>query len=104
MTEPLGMNPLATLVRYLTPAARTPDEKPFDMVEFRLIKSLFNIDHWEAYDLCVVPAAVLSGATMKKPVNILTKVGDMIDRIIFAVIPPSRYWARQTLFELRKAS
>ena len=101
-TEPLGMNPLAKFVRWLTPAARTPDEKPFDKVEIELLRDLFEIERIETYDLFLVPAAITSGLFFKSPVNPLTRLGDAIDRGVFAAIPPARYWARQSLFKLRK--
>jgi ubiquinone/menaquinone biosynthesis C-methylase UbiE len=102
MTEPLGMNPVAKLVRYLTPAARTADEKPFDMMEIRLVKSMFGEAEFKAYDLFAVPASVLSGLIVSNPNNFLTRFGDRLDRIVFAIFPPSKRWARQALFELRK--
>jgi SAM-dependent methyltransferase len=102
ITEPLGMNPVAKLIRWLTPAARTPDEKPFDSVEINMLRNLFKIEHFETYDLLFVPAAVASGFFFQSPSNPLTKAGDAIDRGIFAAIPPARYWARQALFACRK--
>jgi ubiquinone/menaquinone biosynthesis C-methylase UbiE len=102
MTEPLGMNPVAKIVRRLTPEARTIDEKPFDMVEFRLIRAIFGTAEFKAYDLMAVPTAVVSGLFLSKPYNRLTRLGDWIDRTLFAVFPFTRYWARQSLFELHK--
>jgi SAM-dependent methyltransferase len=102
MTEPLGMNPVAKIVRHFTPEARTEDEKPFDMIELRLIKDVFGAADFKAYDLLVVPAAVLSGLFFSKPDNALTRLGDFLDRALFTLLLFSRYWARQSLFELRK--
>jgi ubiquinone/menaquinone biosynthesis C-methylase UbiE len=103
LTEPLGMNPAGGVVRYLTPAARTPDEKPFDRVEFKLLRKLFVIERWSTYDLFLVPFGVLSALIMRKPDNPFTRIGDSLDRIVFAILPPLRYMAREALFELRKS-
>ncbi|SDM84835.1 Methyltransferase domain-containing protein [Geoalkalibacter ferrihydriticus] len=47
--EPLGMNPLINLFRYLTPSRRTPDEKPFNRKEFDLFQRMNfeKIEHFE---------------------------------------------------------
>lgn len=103
ITEPLGMNPIAKLVRALTPAARTADEKPFDMTEISLLRRMFIVERMETFELFAVPAGVLSGCFMASPVNTFTKAVDAFDRFLFRLLPPSRYWARQVMFELRKA-
>ena len=41
--EPLGINPIFNLYRYITPSSRTPDEIPFGFKELKLIKKLFII-------------------------------------------------------------
>lgn len=40
--EPLGMNVFHNFYRYLTPDARTPDERPFTYGDVRLIKKFFK--------------------------------------------------------------
>lgn len=41
--EPLGINPIFTLYRWLTPNVRTPDERPFTFSDIGLVKSQFNV-------------------------------------------------------------
>ena len=42
--EPLGINPFFKLYRYLTPGARTPDEQPFLIADFKIIRNYFNFN------------------------------------------------------------
>ena len=41
--EPLGTNPLFGLYRFITPNARTPDERPFNFADIKLFKEYFEI-------------------------------------------------------------
>lgn len=41
--EPLGTNPLFQLYRLLTPSARTPDEKPLEFSDIKLMQSYFEL-------------------------------------------------------------
>ncbi len=41
--EPLEINPIFTLYRWMTPNVRTPDERPFTLSDIRLVKSQFNV-------------------------------------------------------------
>jgi len=41
--EPLGINPIFTLYRWLTPNVRTPDERPFTFSDIGLVKSQFDV-------------------------------------------------------------
>lgn len=43
--EPLGLNPLYQMYRFLTPNARTPDEKPFDASDLTLINKYFDLSN-----------------------------------------------------------
>ncbi len=44
--EPLGTNPLFKLYRYLTPKARTVDEKPFSLRDLKFINSMFRAERY----------------------------------------------------------
>src|ERR1700747_2971761 len=44
--EPLRHNPVARLVRYFTPHARTPDELPLGRLELRLLSRNFKLDNY----------------------------------------------------------
>ncbi len=41
--EPLGINPFFQLYRYITPSARTPDERPFTSRDLTLMKKFFDL-------------------------------------------------------------
>ena len=43
--EPLGTNPLFQFYRYITPKARTVDERPFTFGDLKLMQSYFVLDH-----------------------------------------------------------
>jgi SAM-dependent methyltransferase len=42
--EPLGTNPLFQVYRFLTPSARTDDERPFTFKDLALMRSLFEFE------------------------------------------------------------
>ena len=44
--EPLRHNPVARLVRLLTPHARTPDERPLGRPELRLVERNFDLENY----------------------------------------------------------
>lgn len=76
--EPLARNPVGKLVRRLTPYARTPDEKPLDKEEFRILKGYFCLENvW--LQLFYVPAAVLSKYLFKSPRNPVMYAADKVD-------------------------
>ena len=79
--EPLARNPIAKLVRKLTPEARTPDEKPLDKEEFRILSKYFKMDN-SYFQLLYVPAGAISKYIFKSPNNPLTYIADKIDRFI----------------------
>jgi ubiquinone/menaquinone biosynthesis C-methylase UbiE len=76
--EPLGRNPVGKLVRKLTPQARTPDEKPLDKEEMKILKKYFDISN-SYYELFYVPAGWLSKYLFKSPYNPLMYIADKID-------------------------
>jgi ubiquinone/menaquinone biosynthesis C-methylase UbiE len=41
--EPLGINPIFTIYRLLTPNVRTPDERPFTISDIKEIHKYFNV-------------------------------------------------------------
>ena len=43
--EPLGINPIFKLYRYITPNARTDDEMPFRYADIALIRDMFKVQH-----------------------------------------------------------
>jgi len=84
--EPLALNPVARLVRWMTPRARTPDEKPLAREELAILNRYFTAEHLYT-ELFHVGAAVISGFVMKNPVNWLTRSADVLDRGLLKLAP-----------------
>ena len=55
--EPLGINPIFKLYRYITPSARTPDEQPFRFGELRTIRKFFNTNKVAYFGLFSIVSA-----------------------------------------------
>jgi SAM-dependent methyltransferase len=84
--EPLRLNPIAQLVRFLTPKARTPDERPLSRRELRTIDQYFDCVNLFT-ELFYVPAAVLSRFAFKNPENMLTRSSDALDKMLVTALP-----------------
>lgn len=84
--EPLLLNPIAQVVRWLTPAARTPDERPLGLNELRFIDRFFRTQSLFT-ELFHVPGAMLSRFMFKDAENPVTRATDAVDRGILRVCP-----------------
>jgi len=84
--EPLRLNPVARLIRRLTPAARTPDERPLGREELQMIDTWFSTNHLYT-ELFYTPAAVVSPMIFKSPNNWLTRESDNLDQILVDKFP-----------------
>ncbi len=87
--EPLRLNPVAMLVRLLTPWARTPDERPLGPAELRVFERYFHTSSVYS-DLFTVPAGLLSRYLFRSPDNGLMRQVDRFDRGIATHLP----WVR----------
>ena len=94
--EPLNINPVSKLVRFLTPNARTVDERPFGFRELAEVQEHFDI-RIIPFEFFSVPIGVLSGVVMSKPMNPLTWVGACLDGALQRAIPPARYLYRNMI-------
>jgi SAM-dependent methyltransferase len=84
--EPLAVNPVAIVVRWLTPHARTVDEQPLRLKELALCRRLFDTTlHFE--QLFSVPAGVISGLVQREPANWLTKSAFVADEAVLKLAP-----------------
>lgn len=99
--EPLALNPVARLVRRLTPRARTPDERPLGREELAIIARLFETNHLYT-ELFHLPAAVLSAFLFRNPVNRLTNAFDTLDQAILRVAPTLGPYFRSITIHGRK--
>jgi SAM-dependent methyltransferase len=100
--EPLAANPVAKIVRKLTPHARTVDERPLSRADLEFIDRYFATDHLYT-ELFSVPASVASRFFFKKPDNWLTRAADAVDRAMLNAIPAlGPYHRSVTLFGTRR--
>lgn len=73
--EPLGINPIFSTYRTLTPKARTVDEQPFTFSDFKLISTLFRVKEVKFFGLLSIFSAFFSFELIRK---ILTSVDAVI--------------------------
>jgi SAM-dependent methyltransferase len=66
--EPLRHNPVARLVRWVTPHARSPDELPLGRPELHLLDRNFEVDNYYNEMLTVV-GTMLTQPFCKSPIN-----------------------------------
>ncbi len=82
--EPLDVNPVARIVRKLTPRSRTPDETPFRKAQIDELRKRFDCQFYPLQFL-VVPLQLVSLLIFKDPENFLmrsfTKLDDLIVRL-----------------------
>ena len=64
--EPLGTNPFFQLYRKLTPYDRTPDEKPFDFNDIKLMKSYFHLEYIQYFGFLNIFSAYLRYKFIRK--------------------------------------
>lgn len=101
--EPLLLNPVARLVRALTPQARTPDEKPLAREELDILDRYFAPKHLYT-DLFAFPAAVASRVVRASPSNWMVKAADKVDASIASSFPSlGAYYRTVTVHGTRHA-
>jgi SAM-dependent methyltransferase len=101
--EPLRNNPVARLVRSLTPHARTPDELPLGRPELRLIARNFAVDYYYS-ELFTVMGALISRPFFKSPINPLTKFCDFADDRLMRMAPIAAAYYRSVVIRGTKKS
>src|SRR5215472_525232 len=84
--EPMRHNPVARLVRWLTPHARTPDELPLGRSELRLIGRNFEVDNYYS-ELFSVIGAMIAKPLLKDPINPVTKLCNAFDDQLARIVP-----------------
>ena len=99
--EPLRLNPIARLVRLLTPHARTIDERPLGREEFEIVRQYFDVE-CEFFELFHVVAAVVSKPIFENPVNPMTLAADATDRAILRIMPFAGPYYRSVLLKGRR--
>src|SRR5215472_9067518 len=94
--EPLRHNPVARVVRWLTPHARTPDELPLGRPELRLIAQNFEVDNYYS-ELFTVIGAMIARPIFKNPINPLTRFCDFADDRLLRIVPAAGAYYRSVV-------
>jgi SAM-dependent methyltransferase len=94
--EPLNLNPVAKLVRHLTPHARTPDEAAFDRPQLALTTARFDCQlHYE--QLSTVLFGAVARPLIADPDNFLTRFAFRFDQGLKRMIPVIGPYYRRVL-------
>jgi len=99
--EPLGDNPGAKLLRWLTPKARTKDEKPLTKSSILQADDFFGGSSHFFINLVSVPVAMLTSLTPLSPDNTLLRLADHTDRLLARTL--LKYWMRQVVLVWHKS-
>lgn len=97
--EPLALHPLLRIVRYLTPQARSDDERPLTFQDIAIARRWFSkVAHQEYFLLSVAlaPVGLLNTSLQRALVRIIHRV----DEVIFDMFPWSRHYAWITMITL----
>jgi SAM-dependent methyltransferase len=97
--EPLGHNPLINLFRRRTPHLRTPDEHPLLVSDLELAGKFFADVDVRYFHLLSLGAVPFRRTPLFAPV---LRTLDALDRLLFAVLPPVRKHAWQSIIVLRR--
>jgi SAM-dependent methyltransferase len=96
--EPLNTNPLAKLVRYLTPNARTVDEAAFEWAELDYVAERFDC-RFEYEQLLTVFAGAVARPFIADPDNMMTRAAFRFDQWLKRAVPAvGPYYRRVTIF------
>lgn len=80
--EPLDANPLLKIFRFLTPFARTPDEKPITKNDLKWINNTFKVQS-SYYEIITTPLAIITSIILRPyPLNFILKISDMLEQYI----------------------
>jgi SAM-dependent methyltransferase len=99
--EPLGDNPIAKLIRKMTPQSRTVDEKPLSRNQILFADKLFGGRTNHVYaNLVSVPIGLITSLFPLKSDNILLQITHPIDKLIAHT--PMKYWMRSAMLSWSK--
>lgn len=94
--EPLNINPLSKMIRYLTPEARTLDEKALGLKDLRSAKKYFDVS-FTSYQLFSIPLSIVSILFYDKAENPVMRFADFLDRSMQRLVPFLKYYYRYAL-------
>lgn len=98
--EPLDNNPIAKLVRWLTPQARTPDETAFDHAQIAYTRERFPCE-LDYEQLLTVPLGVIARPLFKDPDNAVMRFGYRFDEWLKHAVPALGPYYRRVLIVAR---
>ncbi len=101
--EPLGINPVISLYRVLTPSSRTKDEHPFRSRDLEIVQRKFNSGACRYYFLMTLIPIVMK--PFLKKINRFEDVFNSFhkyDQKLFRIFPFLRYMAWIGVFRLSK--
>lgn len=101
--EPLGINPIGKIVRFLTPKARTHDEQPLRFKELFELSKRFSTKIFYAQFLTVL-LGIISQFIFKNPDNLMMRTGFIIDELLLRIFPPVKYLYRSVVIVGSKKS
>jgi len=97
-TEPLGHNPAIELYRKHTPDARTPDEHPLLIDDFRKFDRTFGKTDVRLYGLTSLVSVLFRGERVQ---SAFRSIGGAADRVLLRT-PGLKWWAWYALMEGRR--
>ena len=98
--EPLGDNPMAKLIRLVTPKARTRDEIPVTKHQIRRANAIMGSSYHRFGNLLSVPVAMLTSLLIKSPDNFFLRTTDWADRHLAKSV--LKYWMRTVVLVWEK--
>ena len=101
--EPMEQNPFLVLMRKVTPAARTVDEKPMNLEEFKMAEKFFNTVKHDEHFLFAVMAAPLHLVSDRMAFWMIKRL-DWLDRKMFKIFPGLERYAWLSMLELGKGN
>ena len=99
--EPLWHNPLLRLGRALTPSARTPDEHPLTVDDWKLCAEIFPEFEHEERELFTIPLMPLNLLLPKRAQQGLARRVWALDDLVLERVPWTRKHARSTFLILK---
>ncbi len=96
--EPLGHNPIINMYRNATPEARTPDEHPLLVSDWKIFKKHFSTVNTKFYGLSTIGTTPLRNTPAHK---IALSACEMLDSVLFK-IPGVRFLGWYVLIEFEK--
>jgi len=100
--EPLDINPILQLGRYLTPQARTEDEVPFKKIHLKQIESLFPKREFIFEQFLTLFVSPLINFIPNKFSKLIMKLSYGFDRFLLKIYPNTGYYFRSVFIMIKK--